>query len=219
MSDDRIEIECDLTEDAFIRFKRDDGAVRFRRAYFLRLADRLPAASIFLHILTAIAMDFRAHVDREGVHDRRADAMETAGDLVAFAAEFTARMEDGEHRLKRRDFRLGMDLYGNTAAIIGDADAISWEKRDFDVVAVAAHRFIARVVENLPDKVVQPGRAGRTDVHARAAADRFQALQNSNISCSVGALFGFRFRHIFTSELYQIPGCFPTQLSPFRWLC
>ena len=44
--------------------------------------------------------------------------------------------------------------------------------------AVARHRLVDRVVDDLPDQVVQPGEAGRADVHARPFADRIEAFED-----------------------------------------
>ena len=46
------------------------------------------------------------------------------------------------------------------------------------VVGVAGHRLVDRVVDDLPDEVVQAARVGRADVHARPAADRLEALED-----------------------------------------
>jgi hypothetical protein len=40
-------------------------------------------------------------------------------------------------------------------------------QRDLDLVGVAVHGLVDRVVEDLPDEVVQPGRPVPADVHAR----------------------------------------------------
>ena len=64
------------------------------------------------------------HEDGERVHDRSADAVEAAGDFVAFAAELAARVERRHDGLERRDLRLFMRVYGNAAAVVDDAHTI-----------------------------------------------------------------------------------------------
>ena len=43
---------------------------------------------------------------------------------------------------------------------------------------VAGHRLVDRVVDDLPDEVVQAALVGRADVHARPAADGLEALED-----------------------------------------
>jgi hypothetical protein len=68
-------------------------------------------------------MNLRAHVRGERVYYRDADAVEAAGNFVAFAAEFSAGVKHGHDRLERGDFGFWMDFYRNAAAVIGAANA------------------------------------------------------------------------------------------------
>ena len=43
---------------------------------------------------------------------------------------------------------------------------------------MAGHRLVDRVVDDLPDEVMQAALVGRADVHARAAADGLEALED-----------------------------------------
>ena len=54
----------------------------------------------------------------------------------------------------------------------------SAQQRHHDPVAVAGQRLVDRVVDDLPDQVVQAALTGRADVHARALADRLEALED-----------------------------------------
>ena len=49
----------------------------------------------------------------------------------------------------------------------------------FDGVAV--HRLVDGVVENLPDEMVEPGRADAADIHAGALADGLQSFENGDV--------------------------------------
>ena len=49
---------------------------------------------------------------------------------------------------------------------------------DVDPGGVAGHRLVDRVVDDLPDEVVQAAGVGRADVHARALADRLEPLED-----------------------------------------
>ena len=106
--------------------------------------------------------------------------MKTAGDLVAraFAAELTARVKRGHDGLKRRDFRLRMDAHRDTATIIYDAHIAARKERNLDIIREPAHGFVARVVEDFPDEVVETIGTCGADVHARALADRLKPLKD-----------------------------------------
>ena len=52
---------------------------------------------------------------------------------------------------------------------------------DLDQVVVARQRLIDGVVDHLEHELVQPSRAGRADVHARAEPDRLEAFENGDV--------------------------------------
>ena len=54
-------------------------------------------------------------------------------------------------------------------------------------VRVAGHGLVDRVVDDLPDAVVQPGRTGAADVHAGPFPDRFEAFEDLHVPGPVGA--------------------------------
>ena len=78
--------------------RRRSGSCGF--ATRLHGARRL-AALVRLRVDLAVAMHLDDELGRERVHDRDADAVESAGDLVARAAELAAGVEDRVHDLER----------------------------------------------------------------------------------------------------------------------
>ena len=63
--------------------------------------DRLAAVDERLRAAAAVALDLDLEPARQRVHDRHADAVQAAGDLVALAAELAAGVEHREHDLGR----------------------------------------------------------------------------------------------------------------------
>ena len=53
---------------------------------------------------------------------------------------------------------------------------------------VACQGLVDGVVDDLVHQVVQAAFAGGSDVHARALADGFQALEDGDVRCAVGLL-------------------------------
>ena len=132
-------------------------------------------------------MDLDDHLGREGVHHRHADAVQSAGDLVAGAAELSAGVEDGHddlqriHRLALRVLLGRMRSRRDPAAVIGDGDLVRLVDPEIDAVARAVHRLVDGVVEDLADKVMQAAEIGRADVHAGTAADRLEAFEDLDV--------------------------------------
>ena len=119
--------------------------------------------------------------------------MQAAGDRVPAAAELAAGVQHGEHDLDRR-LALGLvDVDRDAAAVVDDAHAAVGQDRDVDVVAVAGERLVDGVVDDLVDEVVEAARTGRSDVHARPLANRFEALENLDVISAVCAAFCWAF--------------------------
>ena len=90
----------------------------------LGLADRLaPAASGTPRSYSCtVDLAVAAHLDPaplgERVDDRGADAVQTAGDLVAAAAELAAGVQDGHDDFQRRLVHLGVHVDRDAAAVV-----------------------------------------------------------------------------------------------------
>ena len=164
------------------------------RAGALGLADHLEvvehlAARILLLVDLSFLIDVDLHVLGERVDHRRADAVQTAGNLVAAAAELAARVQDGHDDLKGAHLALGVLGHGDAAAVVDNRHRVVEVHGDVDAVAEARHRLVDRVVNNLPHQVVQAHRTGGADVHAGALAHRLQTLKDLNVFGTVGGCF------------------------------
>ena len=145
------------------------------------LALRDAALGVFLAIALAVAVDLDDQPLGQRVHDRDADAVEAARHLVAAAAELAAGVEHGEHDLGRalalvlpRRERIDRDA----AAVVDDLAPAVGEQCDADPGAMAGHRLVDRVVDDLPDQVVQARQARGTDVHPGTFTDRVEPLED-----------------------------------------
>ena len=118
------------------------------------------------------------------VDDADADAVQTARHLVARAAELAAGVQHGEHHLDGalalvRAARVGVD--GDATAVVVDPAATVGLQRDVDAGAVPGHRLVDRVVDHLPDQVVQSGETGGPDVHAGALAHGIEPFEDLDV--------------------------------------
>ena len=75
--------------------------------------------------------------------------MQAAGDLIAAAAEFAARMQDRIDDLERGAAGLGLNVHGDAAAVIGDGDGVAGVDRHGDVGAVPQVQF-SEAVPSVP---------------------------------------------------------------------
>ena len=104
--------------------------------------------------------------------------MQAAGVVVVAVLELAAGVQRGEDQLQRRALVLGVHVDRNAAPVVGDGDGLAvLVQRDRDAVAVAVHRLVDGVVEQLPEQMVQPGAVDAADVHARAACGPARALR------------------------------------------
>ncbi len=72
-----------------------------------------------------------------------------------------------------------MNIGGDAAAIVGDRNRTVRVKRHPDQVRMTRQRLVDGVVDDLVDHVVQARAViGVADIHARALADRLEALQD-----------------------------------------
>ena len=174
-------------EDRRVRPERDRGAgVRPAAAWAddLQLALRLAALGVLLAVALAVAVDLDHEPLGQGVDHRHADAVEAARDLVAVAAELAAGVQHGEDDLGRALALVRPDGYGSTGMPRPSsstrqppsASRVTSMRR-----AVARHRLVDGVVDDLPDEVVEAGQTGRADVHARALAHGIEALEDLDV--------------------------------------
>jgi hypothetical protein len=88
-----------------------------------------------------------------------------------------------------RGFALALDdAYGDAPAVVGDATPPVRQKLDGDLVAIARHRLVHGVVYDLVNEVMEPARAGRSDVHTRSLAHGLEALQHRDVFGCVALL-------------------------------
>ncbi len=138
----------------------------------------------------------------QGVDHRGTDAVQTAGDLVAPAAELAAGVQDRKDDLKRALAGLLLDIHRDAAPVVGHADDVPRLDDDVDLRAVAGQGLVDGVIHDLIYEVVQARGRGGADVHARPLAHGLQALEDLDLR-SVVFLCDF-FRDICHSFLQSV---------------
>ncbi len=184
-----VVVELDVAEHLRAGHEVHLGAAPLGRTDLLERRDRVAIAKLHL-IRVAVAADGQTQPFGQCVDHRHADPVQPAGDLVGVAVELAAGVQHGHHDLGGRTPQLvvGMDLDGDAAAVVDDADRVVGVDDDLDVVAVAGQGLVDRVVDHLEHHVVQAGAvAGVADVHARPLAHGFQPFQDLD---AVGVVVG-----------------------------
>ena len=175
-----VEAELDLREHLRVRFEPGDGAVVVGAADFPhRGVGR--AALVALLVDRAVAMHGHLAPERQRVDHGYADAVQAAGDLVALLVELAAGVEPSHHHLEGADAFGRMNVGGNAAPVVGDADHLARLYGDLDLGAVPDQRFVDAVVHHLVHEVVQSFRARGADVHAGPLADVLQAFEHLDV--------------------------------------
>ncbi len=147
-----------------------------------RPGDGLAAVDEHHRVPAAVAADLHLEPARKRVHDRDADAVQAARDLVALAAELAAGVEHREHDLGRGLVGIfGVRIDRNAAAVVDDTTAAVGQQRDVDAGRVTRERLVDGVVDDLVHEVVQTRGTGRTDVHTGAFAHRLKTLENRDV--------------------------------------
>ncbi len=171
----RLEVVGRGLEDFRIRPESDGRAGPLRRLTLHELAGL--GVLVGLAPVVAVVVDLGFEPVRQRVDHGNADTVQTTGHRVGVGVELATRVQLGHDHFDGGD-ALGVHAGRDATAVVDDLDAPIGEQRDLDLRGVARHRLVDRVVDDLPDQVVQATLAGGADVHARAFANRLEAFQN-----------------------------------------
>ena len=107
--------------------------------------------------------------------------MQAAGNLVAVLVELAAGVQTGQHDFGGRHTLFDVHIGRDAAAVVADGDAAVPIERQRTAGGEPGLRFVDGVVDDLERHVVQAGAViGVADIHARALADGFQALEHGD---------------------------------------
>src|SRR5208337_4167340 len=171
--------EYGLFENTWIRMKGNfraglagiAGPLHFFVGLALRVA-LLPDA--------AVTQNFEFEPVGKGVDNGDANTMETTGNFIGVAIEFSTSVEDGENHFGSRTLFGGVQFHRNAAAIVYDRYGVVGVNGNVDFVGVAGHGLVDGIVHHFPDEVVEAHLAGRADVHRGAETNGFQAAEDFN---------------------------------------
>ena len=149
-----------------------------------------------------VTLHLYVHFFGQGVDDRYADAVQTAGDRVAAAAEFTAGVEHRQHDFDRGTTGF-MHVDRNAAAVIDHGHAVIRMNRDFNMSTETGQRFVDGVIYHFIHQMVQTARRSITDVHPRTFANGLQPFQDLNILRAVAGFTSICCHSFLFSKIYS----------------
>ena len=175
-----------VREDGRVRQEGDGGAGLVLRAgaHHVQLVLGL-AALEGDDVPLAVAPHLGLEPIGERVHALGTHTVQTAGVLVGTLAELTAGVQVREYQLHCRYAELGVNVHGNAAPVVRHRDGAVHVHENLDVRAIAGQVLVNGVVQDLKDAMVETALIRVADIHARAFAHGFQALQLVNLGCAV----------------------------------
>ena len=93
--------------------------------------------------------------------------MQSAGNLVSPAAEFTAGMQDRKYYLNRRNTGFLLNVYRNTAAVVLYRDRIILIYLYFNRITETGKRFIHGIINDLIHEVMEASHGSTSNIHTR----------------------------------------------------
>ena len=124
---------------------------------------------------------------RQRVDDARADPVQAARRPIGPVLELAAGVQRREDDLEGARAVRRMPVDRHAAPVVADGDGRpAGVQRDLHVRGVAVHRLVDRVVEDLPDQVMEARRADAPDVHAGALAHGLEAFEDRDVLGRVG---------------------------------
>ena len=172
--------EPDAGAGTTVRYRLDLGQLRSR----LEVARRQVVAGNALvehqSPRGAVAVDLGHELAGQGVDHGRSDPMQAAGRTIGSRSKLAAGVEFGEHHLES-GATIGLLVHRDTPAVVGDLDGAVLVQRNLDVRGEPSGCFVDRVVDDLPDEVVQAIGSGPADVHAGSFTDRVEALEDLDL--------------------------------------
>ena len=97
--------------------------------------------------------------------------METAGKIVIFVVELTARMQSRQDQLDPGDFVLRVNIHGHAAPVVYHFNRSVCVDTHFNLTRVTGDGLVHTVVDHLLHQVIGSGGIG---VHTRPAAHRLE---------------------------------------------
>ena len=136
----------------------------------------------------SLATNLDLEAARQGVHHGAADTVQSTGNGIPAAAEFSTGVQHRQDDLNGRTALCLVNVDGDSATVVFDANGAVGQNANINCVAVPRQGFVDGVVNDLIDQVVQSARSGGSDIHTGSLSNGFQPLEDLDIVCTVFVL-------------------------------
>ncbi len=184
-----VEAELERLEDLPVRLEGHLGAAPLGFAGHLERRVRFPPLIALFEDLTVLP-DFEFEPFGERIHDRDADAVQTARNGIGALLEFAAGMEDGQRHFSCGFLLRGVHAGWDTPAVVDDGDTPVDVDRHLDRLTEPRHVFVDAVVDDFVDKVMQAVDSGAPDIHGRAFPHGIETFEDLNLIGVVAVRLG-----------------------------
>ena len=147
----------------------------------MQIADRLAMFKALVVTVVSIT-DFDLQPLGQGIDYRCTNPVQTAGNLVSAATEFSACVQDGKDNGDSRNAQFWLDAYRDASTVILDADDVARQQVHQNLGTMTCKDLVDCIVHNLIHQMMQTLWSGGTDVHTGTLAHRVQSLQDLNIT-------------------------------------
>lgn len=139
---------------------------------------------------------------RKGVYNWCSNSMKTSWNFIAPTSKFSSSMKYCQDSLKCWFSSFWMYFCRDTTPIVLYCTTSIFSESDGNQVTVTCHRFINRVINDLPNKMMESSFISGTDIHSRSFSYGFESLKDLDTTCII-VLFIFSHR-FFVNDKFNV---------------
>ena len=202
-----LSVEMNILEDAVIGHKPNQCALfpcisdRFKRPHRFSGFNFTGAGVKLAGKTHAIMRPVQKHIHRQPaaqrVHNRGANAMQSAGIGIVLVVKLTAGVQHGEDHFHTGNPHRGMKVNRHAAAIIINTGRAILVQCNTNLTGKAVGGFINCIINNFPKQMMQPPGRSCSNVHAGAHPYGFKPFKHLNVPGSIVLT-----SHAFTPRRY-----------------
>ena len=143
--------------------------------------------------------------------------MQTARNLVAAAAEFTAGVQNGQNNGQGGDTHFVVNCNGDSSSVITDGNDIVGMYFNLDMSTEAGECLVDGVIDNLVNQVVKSSRTCRADIHTGPFTNGLKTFKNLYLVCAV--FLGNDRVHSFFKQFFTVDICYGNDRFVLFFVC
>ena len=190
-----IIVFCRFLENFRVRPENSLRTCLFRFAYDCKRRNGFTSL-IFLSVNVAVSLNFNFHLCGKSINNGSTYTVETAGNFISSAAEFTAGMKNSMNNFNSRNTKFRVVIYRHTSTVVFYHNRVIFLNGYIDRFTVTSKRFVHTVVYNFVYQMMEPSGSGTAYVHTRSFANCFQTFQYLDLGGVILILIFLFFAHL-----------------------